>query len=537
MSEETKKKISEALKKGYGQTEDKTSKVIKRSPEAQKLQREFDITSGEINASKAGIDQIKNDYNSKKEAAKNEIDSLKDSVSGSKDKGKKAEVKAKIKAIKEKLKAEKEAAKAKVAEKKAQIKAAINVQKGLKAKAIAAKNIKKAQETIKKAQENLKKTAVLEKKATELFAKKQERLKTSQEKGKDVSEGKKDADDKLDAAIQRIKEFTLRQNQKIRAAEKIISAGGIVKQKGTFEFSGDNGDIFFDFIHLYERKPFVKHREFTLLERRVNFPYLNEEYNDLEGELEHALQVFMNEQIEKNVGRVKNKIQSGDLTGIASFSVMSAEALAKIILVFTRQAFEVGKKSASEEMGVPKLATSRGANVILNFEANEVAINVVNDMNSTIRQRAKEEIVKKNIDVKLADVEIGGFVDMEMVKQIAERLRRGLVGSLIGQNINKGRRFVFDKNATKIKAYQRTEYLDFRICPTCKELNGKYVSPDDPFSKLDKVHNNCRGFWMPVLGFDTIEGKIGLPKKITNAFDLLDGFPITNEFKQIKKSK
>lgn len=292
-----------------------------------------------------------------------------------------------------------------------------------------------------------------------------------------------------------------------------------------------------DAVFLYERKPFVKHREFNLLEKRVNFPYLNEEFNDLEGELENALQSFMNEQIEKNIDRLKNKIKSGDLAGIAAFSVMNAEELAKIILNYSRQAFEVGKKSASEEMGVAKVSTSRQASVILSFESTETAINVVNDMNAKIRMRAKEEIVKKDIEVKLATVEVGGFVDMELVKQIAERLRNGLIGSLIGQNINKGRRFVFDKNATKIKAYQRTEYLDFRICPTCKELNGKYVSPDDPFSKLDKIHNNCRGFWMPVLGFDTIEGKVGLPKSITRAFTLFDGFPLTNEFKQIKKSK
>lgn len=336
--------------------------------------------------------------------------------------------------------------------------------------------------------------------------------------------------------VSKIEKLSLRKNPKrkilIARLNNLLSEIEEVKY-----LNGGNGDIFPDFVHLYERKPFVKHREFTLLEKRVNFPYLNEEYNDLEGELEHALQVFMNEQIEKNVERLKNKIKSGDLAGIAAFSVMNAEELAKVILNYSRQAFEVGKKSASEEMGVAKVSTSRQASVILSFESTEIAINLVNDMNAKIRMRAKEEIVKKDIDVKLATVEVGGFVDMEMVKQIAERLRNSLIGSLIGQNINKGRRFVFDKNATKIKAYQRTEYLDFRICPTCKDLNGKYVSPEDPFSKLDKIHNYCRGFWMPVLGFDTVDGKIGLPKSITSAFTLFDGFPLTNEFKQIKKTK
>ena len=53
----------------------------------------------------------------------------------------------------------------------------------------------------------------------------------------------------------------------------------------------------------------------------------------------------------------------------------------------------------------------------------------------------------------------------------------------------------------------------------CMAFDGKVVDPDDPMARLDMMHTNCRGVWIPIFGSDPDQPKVtGIPATITKRF-------------------
>lgn len=57
----------------------------------------------------------------------------------------------------------------------------------------------------------------------------------------------------------------------------------------------------------------------------------------------------------------------------------------------------------------------------------------------------------------------------------------------------------------------------------------------DPLSQMGPVHANCRGVNIPIFEGEELPNTTGFPKTVTDNLDLVDGKPIINNFKQLKR--
>lgn len=284
---------------------------------------------------------------------------------------------------------------------------------------------------------------------------------------------------------------------------------------------------------LSQKKKFELARPLTLLEEKVNYHYLNEQFNTLESQLEADLQAFFDESINNSVNKIDRKIKSEDLASIALATIISVSKLKDIIKNYSAQSLEVGKKTASEELEVERPATPSKISKINSFEANQIAETTAQRIEGKAKASIKTGILAGVTTTAILSAMINS------ADQEAKRSTSIITGSLIGDNINKGRKIVFDKNADLIQAYMRSEVLDSRTCNVCMSLDRRVVDAGDPFLGLSLVHNGCRGEWIAVKRNQTIDEvdgvTYGIPKTVRESFNTVGGTPQQDSFTQLNK--
>lgn len=466
-TEEAKKKISEALKKDGGANVEVGK--IKRSPAAQKMYNDYTASI-----------KVNETLRAQRDALKASIKKIK---RGSKQK---TAINAKIKAIQDKIREEKQKRMA------------------IRKEAMAAKRVKKAEIYIQKAQLRNKQVDDMEARARERAGK----AKTPESKAR------------YQAILDRIS--TVR----IQIKDSIDKAKGIISNKGaTDSISGA-----FDFDEKLQDLPYKPIRALTIQEQRCNLEYLNEQFNQLQTELEAELKEITDADIERFVESTKKKIDAGDVAAIAALILLIRGKVKKALDDKLIAAYEAGKKTAAGEMQVERPATPLAQTQLKNLDVNDVADGYVGDL-----VQVGKSNIKNALAVGAATAAIIATTRDKMKKE-AEKQITNIAGTMIGQYVNRGRQQVFSQNIKRIAKFQRSEVLDGRTCNMCFSLDKKVVMADDPLAQMDIVHSHCRGVWIPIFVADEEQPDVtGIPKSILDSFELIDGRPIVNSFKQLKK--
>ncbi len=271
-------------------------------------------------------------------------------------------------------------------------------------------------------------------------------------------------------------------------------------------------------------------RKLTQQEQRANMKMLNEQFNALETDLEDELSTVTGAEIDRYADAVKKKLDAGDIAGIAGPSLMLVGSSKKAFDKVVKEAFEQGKKTASNELGVTRPSTPMKNINVMKMDIDDYARMYV----YSLEQSAKD--IAKNLAVSDASTAAVASAIRTNVKNDAAKMINNISGMAVGQYMNRGRNIVFQTNLMKIKSFQRSEVLDLATCETCLALDGRVVGPTDPMAQMDIVHTHCRGLWVPIYEADDEQPDItGIPKSVTDSFDLVDGRPTVNAFKQIKR--
>jgi phage gp29-like protein len=278
----------------------------------------------------------------------------------------------------------------------------------------------------------------------------------------------------------------------------------------------------------YTFRPF---RDLTAQEERVNVVALNEEYNRLETELEDVLIRETERQAEKVLSKVQDNIEKDGVDVIDAITFAAIQSVLRKKLRSTMiESYNKGKARASSEMGEAQPPSSPEELKAIRSEADDIAEAYVANLEGDSRSFVRDLVLKG----AAASAIVSGL--KVNIQDGAARMITNVSGSVVGQNINRGRSRAFLKNATQIVAYQRSEILDDRTCAMCMSLDERVIEPTDPMAKMDLVHTHCRGFWVPIMAIDDNQPKIGgIPESIKKNFKTVDGKPRTNAFKQIKK--
>jgi hypothetical protein len=510
MTEETKKKISEALKKNGGapppppSTQTRSKEMAGLEATFSKSQKNIDQMKSTADAIKAEAADLKMPEKPKgKMTPKQKADRIKMAKAI---KEGKAQVREKLKEIKEKIKAEREI------QRQAKEQARI-----LKAKENAAKKVEHAKAAILKVASNQKKLDALESKSSSLIAK----AKTPEQK------------QRIADALQRIKESRSKQEEALNKAKSAISENQNVVDGKVDVAKSNKGFFRFSQPCFLSEKSYTPWRALKEIEKKVDFKFLNASFNELEGDFTSDLNRVVNDEMQRNISKVSGKIKAGDIAAIAAMSFLSFPKIYAIVSDYTKKAFEVGKKTGSDEMKVERPVTPTQKTQLNNFTSAQIAEDFINEVNSEAKKSAKIGLAK-GIAPALIIATINGIV-----KDRADAFVKDASSTVVNNGINEGRRLVFEKNITEIIGYLRSEILDDRTCPICEALDGAQVKPSDAMAQLDQVHTNCRGVWVPILNDEDVDDKWGVSKTIRNAFDTENryGIPYTNGFKQLKVAK
>ncbi|HEB41830.1 MAG TPA: hypothetical protein ENI08_02300 [Candidatus Dependentiae bacterium] len=281
-------------------------------------------------------------------------------------------------------------------------------------------------------------------------------------------------------------------------------------------------------VHLIE-KTFKPTRALTTQEERVQFSELNEQFNKIESQLEDDLIEITAPEIDRFVKSSEKKIDNKDLAAIAIMAVLIKQKTKEAINKAIKKSYNIGKSGASQELDVPRSPTPLLQTQIQNAEVDGLASIYVDEM-----ERSAKSIMVDALAVGAATAAIVSKV-RERMTNTASKMIMNISGTTVGQYINRGRRQVFTENINKITKFQRSEILDNRTCFMCLTLDERIVKADDPLSQMDLVHTNCRGIWVPIFVTEEQPKINPIPKTAIKNFDFVDGRPLVNAFKQLKR--
>ena len=260
-----------------------------------------------------------------------------------------------------------------------------------------------------------------------------------------------------------------------------------------------------------ENNDFEGWRKLTFAEKKVNFKNIQSKMDSLEKSLTSESRTLLTKAKEDYLKRLTPALEKKNTATIKKLELKFISEYTKILNKQMKGAYDFAKSNAAREMGV-KPPTSN-ANVVRSISigadtiASKQAEQIVSEAKTVLADRmAKGENVPKTI----------GAMEAAIAKTI-EKVTRDTSSIVIAGHINLGRRTVFDKNASKIYALQRSEILDAKTCNFCLSMDERIIELNDPLGKIGTFHSNCRGIWVEILQDEEEKPKItGVPKSIRN---------------------
>jgi hypothetical protein len=544
LDEETKKKISEALKKGGSAPEDlKKTRDQARSvadvavQKQQKVRDDFQKSSGEV---RSQIDQIRK--------AKSSI------PKGKKGAAQRAELKKKVDALRQKINAMKSQKKAQLEPIKQgrieALKKIKDVNAELKRRKEAVKNIvSKIREEIASGKTDLE-TAIQpldtqvssnRDKAAEL----RQKL-SSLPKGKDGAEQRKAMQTAISGLLEENRNIAS-QKQGLRKTNKDVSKSKgeqikqVKKDSGAYHEYGEEERLLFSLVDNsliiglqakanpqeqaeLKKKGLVFNafesqapRPLTFAERRVNLSRLSKALEDGQKSLEDQLAEIQGWQKEDLLKQAKKAIENNDIEAVNAISVKYKGELATALATVQKDLFEIGKETASVELGVPRPTTTQeargmmkvqtqnlvdGASTQLEYTTKKTVLDMLRSNAGSITTATSPAIVKEVSDV--LDTKI-------------QKLNNVFQTINVTGAVNLGRSYVFDPNTEKVYAYQYSSILDSRTTDRCLSLDGRVVAPGSSAYALytPPQHPNCRSIWVAIMQDDSFKPDItDIPKSI-----------------------
>jgi len=278
-------------------------------------------------------------------------------------------------------------------------------------------------------------------------------------------------------------------------------------------------------------KPF---RKLTVQEDRSDFEKLNQKFNVLQSAFESEMKEISKDAISKTVLETKSKLATGDYSTIGAVGLDILARVRGVIKSVIADAHNFGRGLAVEELektipGAQRPPLTDKGLKLRDLEAEDLTDGFVDRLETAARSTAINAI---NADA--SDTSIVAAV-RDSMQNDADRMTQNISGTVVGQSINRGRLDVFNHFIEQIQKFQRSEVIDSATCEMCMSLDGRVVNVDDPVANMDLVHTECRGVWVPIMVDDEQPPLDPVPKSIMDNFDTVDGRPVVNAFKNLKK--
>jgi len=290
-------------------------------------------------------------------------------------------------------------------------------------------------------------------------------------------------------------------------------------------------------VALQELSEFRLPRKLTFQEERTDFLRLNEQLNQQSQQFEEEMVEITRDEIARVTKSLEKNNTVLDVATILALILLIRGSTKSTIRKAVGTFYGIGAGLALREARLAGYDTGTGRppiptldKQIMSTDSEIIAETYVSSLESSARSIIQAGIV--------AGATAQGVLSVlrDEMKAEASKAIANVSGTITGEYLNRGRTSILNKFRADIVAFQRSEVLDSRTCAMCLSLDKRVVKPDDPMAQLELVHTHCRGFWTAIFEKDEEKPEItGIPKNITSRFKTIEGVPVINSFKQVKK--
>jgi len=195
--------------------------------------------------------------------------------------------------------------------------------------------------------------------------------------------------------------------------------------------------------------------------------------------------------------------------------------LAKALTDVQKEMFEVGKKSAANEMSVLAPATKAEVKGVMRVQNDalieQLSASIENAAKSAVTQIASKNAGRVTNTSATDAVDAASAAIEKALEGVATMKTLALSGA-----VNLGRATIFDRYPEKVYAIQYSAILDEKTCDTCLSLDGRVMEPSVALSDYNPpVHWECRCILVEILHDEEFKPDIeDVPGSIPKVRDL-----------------
>ena len=243
-----------------------------------------------------------------------------------------------------------------------------------------------------------------------------------------------------------------------------------------------------------ETNDFKSWRKLTFAERKVNFPSLQSFLNKNEDSFSAEATEVLKRAADEFSRKLTKYVNEDKKQEIKDLEMPYWSEYKSVVKSYLQESYSFGKNNASREMDVKAPANPQELSQTLDLMADNIATQHYFEIETQAKQSVANQLAK------FGEKEIKALAAaLAAIQASTEKLVRDTAAIILAATINQGRKLVFDRNANKIHALQRSEILDEVTCNFCLSMDGRVVELDDSITKEGTFHSHCRGIWVEIL--------------------------------------
>lgn len=260
------------------------------------------------------------------------------------------------------------------------------------------------------------------------------------------------------------------------------------------------------------KKSFSGGRELTEFEKKANLWGLDEYTSEVNKFLDEKMTDITERQKTYMLGIVQKAISTNDMTILENANIPYGNELIELLTEVTKESFEAGKITASQEIGSEVPKTSKDVRWVIRAEQVGIVAGFLGAMKMNTINSVAQVLKKKWNDITETSTSEAvnnarTSLDAYLVKQKALYNTSSVMGS-----VNAGRSSVYEENASDIVYAQYSAVLDGSTTARCAALDGKIVKygSSEYYDYSPPWHYNCRSIWIGILADEAGVDKINL---------------------------
>ncbi len=275
----------------------------------------------------------------------------------------------------------------------------------------------------------------------------------------------------------------------------------------------------------FKENSYQSWRPLTFAENKVNWTSIGKTMDQFKAALDSELDSITKDQKADILSQVQRAVEGNDIAAVGQIKAKYVGDLSSALTNVQKEMFEAGKTAAALEMGVKSPPTAREVMGALKVGNDKLVEKLTNDMSNAASLAVTQTVSKKGGLISGTGTADAVSAASEAIDKVLEAKARLHTLTLMG-SLNLGRASIFERYPEQIYGFQFSAIIDENTTDTCLSLDGRVVlsGSSDFYSYSPPLHYNCRSIWVEILQDEEYKPEADdIPNRIPTS-QTIDGF-------------